>query len=356
MGDGGGGGDPGDNGQDKDTLLGAMLRISVTGETTYTIPPDNPYVGEAGAAEIWAIGLRNPWRFSFDRQNGDMYIGDVGQVAREEISYQAANTAGGLNFGWDCREGFIAYGGSQAAECSDPDVQATFVEPIADYVRSEGTTVTGGFVYRGSLYPLLHDRYFYADYDNGKIWSIYKTGPSSWSTPELELDSAYNISSFGEDEQGELYLTDYFAGKIFRLGEINGPGTNFSSSTKTAARPYTNPGEVLTYTILLNNTGAFTDGMIYLVDTIPAGLGYVPSSLNASQGTTDASTAPLLRWSGAATGTDIITITYLVTATGQISGVLTNQAVITGFSMNTITLTESVLVPQGQLYFPITFK
>jgi glucose/arabinose dehydrogenase len=216
MGDGGSGGDPLNHGQNRDTLLGAMLRIDVDSGTPYAIPSDNPYVGGDGADEIWAIGLRNPWRFSFDRETNDLYIGDVGQNLWEEISYQAAGTPGGLNFGWRCREGSHTYNSNPP--CDDPAYLATLTDPIAEYSHSEGRSVTGGFVYRGILYPALVGRYFFADYVEGKIWSLYKTtsDPDAWSTPELELDTGLSISGFGEDETGELYvigvLPDVFQG------------------------------------------------------------------------------------------------------------------------------------------------
>ena len=227
MGDGGGAGDPQNNGQDKNTLLGAMLRIDVdhtSGSLNYAIPADNPFVGQDGADEIWAIGLRNPWRFSFDRRTGDLYIGDVGQNKWEEINYQAAGTPGGLNFGWDCKEGTHAFN-SPSPLCGNPVAQADLVDPIAEYSHAEGFSVTGGFVYRGSSYSAMSGYYFYADYGTGKIWSLTKTGanPDTWSAPELELDTNFNISAFGEDESGELYVIDYSAETIYKLANAGDP-------------------------------------------------------------------------------------------------------------------------------------
>jgi glucose/arabinose dehydrogenase len=224
MGDGGGANDPGNNGQNKNTLLGAMLRIDIDNPTAgnnYGIPPDNPYVGVDGADEIWAIGLRNPWRFSFDRLTGDIYIGDVGQGAWEEIDFQAAGTPGGLNFGWDIREGFCPTG-QTTLPCSPAPPQ--FTDPIVAYGRTQGDrTVTGGFVYRGQLYGRMVGHYFYADYISGRIWSIEKTGPNSWTFPEEEANETFNISSFGEDEAGELYVVDYSGGRILQLIDATGP-------------------------------------------------------------------------------------------------------------------------------------
>jgi glucose/arabinose dehydrogenase len=219
MGDGGGVGDPADNGQNIDTLLGALLRLDVDTAEPYAIPAGNPFAGGPGADEIWAFGLRNPWRFSFDRVTGDLYIGDVGQSQWEEIDYQAAGAPGGVNFGWSCREGAHDY--DFTGDC----LTATLTDPIAEYGRAEGQAVSGGFVYRGSAYPALQGRYFYADYVQGKIWSLVKTGsdPDTWSLPELELDTSLNISSFGEDEAGELYVVDLAGGTVRRLADANAP-------------------------------------------------------------------------------------------------------------------------------------
>jgi glucose/arabinose dehydrogenase len=213
LGDGGGAGDPNENAQDITTLLGSILRLDVDGGMPYGIPADNPFVGITGRDEIWDYGLRNPWRFSFDRLNGDLYIGDVGQGAWEEIDYHGAGTPGGINFGWDCREGAHDY--EFTAECST----AVLVDPIAEYSHAEGRSVTGGFVYRGTAYPDLQGRYFFADFITGKIWSMSKTGsdPDTWSAPTLELDTALRISSLGEDEAGELYVVDFSGGTVRRL-------------------------------------------------------------------------------------------------------------------------------------------
>ncbi|MGD8791249.1 MAG: PQQ-dependent sugar dehydrogenase [Anaerolineae bacterium] len=223
MGDGGSGGDPLEHGQAITSLLGALLRLDVDGQAPYAIPPDNPFAGGPGLDEIWAIGLRNPWRFGFDRLTGDLYVGDVGQNLWEEIDYQAAGTPGGVNFGWDCREGSHNY--EFVGDC----LTANLTDPIAEYSHTEGQSVTGGFVYRGPAYPALQGRYFYADFSMGKIWSLYKTGsdPDTWSAPALELDTDLNLSAFGEDEAGELYVVDYGGGTIRRLADANAPPPPF---------------------------------------------------------------------------------------------------------------------------------
>jgi glucose/arabinose dehydrogenase len=238
MGDGGSGGDPQNYAQNTGSLLGKMLRIDVeSGRDSYTIPASNPYTGISGyREEIWAVGLRNPWRFSFDRDTGDLYIGDVGQNEWEEISYQAAGTAGGLNFGWRCKEGAHIFDVS-SAPCDDPSFLAELTDPVAEYGHDEGLSITGGGVYRGALYPGLTGRYFYADFVEGKVWSLYKTssGPDAWSSPELELDTDLSISAFGEDEAGEMYVVDWAGGTVRRLADAAGPSPSEESTSRDDA-------------------------------------------------------------------------------------------------------------------------
>jgi glucose/arabinose dehydrogenase len=221
FGDGGSGGDPHGNGQNNTTLLGALLRIGVGPGITYTIPADNPYVDRPGRDEIWTIGLRNPWRFSFDRQMGDLYIGDVGQDAWEEIDYLPAGTPGGVNLGWNCKEGTHTY--STAPPCDDPAWLATLTGPVIEYGHDQGSAVTGGYVYRGTDYFRLVGRYFYGDFGSGKIWSA---APFTGWTPELELDTGLSISSFGEDERGELYVVDFYGGTVRHLVDAQVPACN----------------------------------------------------------------------------------------------------------------------------------
>jgi glucose/arabinose dehydrogenase len=210
MGDGGGSGDPQNHGQRPETLLGAMLRIDVESGSplTYTIPVDNPFMADSvAAAEVWSYGLRNPWRFSFDRQTGDLYIADVGQGAWEEINVQSASSQGGENYGWNIMEGTHCY---NAATCD----QTGLTLPVWEYGRSEGQSITGGFVYRGSAQPSLQGIYFYGDYLSGRLWGLQQVH-GAWQN-QLFLETNKNISSFGEDETGELYLVDY-SGAIYRL-------------------------------------------------------------------------------------------------------------------------------------------
>jgi uncharacterized repeat protein (TIGR01451 family) len=352
-GDGGGSNDPGDNAQDTAELLGKILRIDINSGSPYTIPLGNPFAGKPGRDEIWAFGLRNPWRFSFDRANGDLYIGDVGQGVWEEIDYQAVGTPGGLNFGWDIREGPCPTG--QQQPCTAAPSQ--FTDPIAYYQQPSGgnAAVTGGFVYRGNIYPSLVGHYFYADYISGQIWAITKSG-SSWTTPQQVFDASFLISAFGEDEAGELYVVNYGSnGKIWR---IVGPDANLTTSVKSASPISADPGEAITYTIYLHNTGALTPTTAFLTDQIPAGLAYEPGTLAASFGTVDDSASPILKWQGSLASTPDITITYVVTATGLVTGNLTNTAVVTSAATQPVTLTHTIRVPKFTtiIYLPLFLK
>jgi glucose/arabinose dehydrogenase len=214
MGDGGGGGDPGNRAQDLGDLLGKMLRIDVDQGLPYVVPPTNPFVGMEGAKpEIWARGLRNPWRFSFDRASGDLFIGDVGQGSVEEIDFQPAASPGGENYGWRLMEGSSCF--DPPADCND----GTLTLPIIEYNHSGNKcSVTGGHRYRGSDLSLLDGTYFYADFCTGQIWGAIQGSDGEWVSTEI-LDTPYRISAFGEDESGELYIADYSNpdGTVFRL-------------------------------------------------------------------------------------------------------------------------------------------
>ena len=221
-GDGGGAGDVYRNGQNPKSLLGKMLRLDVTSDPSkpYQAPTDNPWVnqtwnGQTMAPEIWAVGLRNPWRFSFDRATGDLWIGDVGQNAYEEVDWVAAEQKGypngGLNFGWPIMEGVHCYGSS--AGCNRQGLAL----PVAEYDHDTGgCAVTGGYVYRGAAIPELEGVYFYGDYCSGYIWALRAAG-SGVQAPVRVFASDLNISSFGEDEAGELYVADLGKGTIFQL-------------------------------------------------------------------------------------------------------------------------------------------
>ena len=206
LGDGGAAGDPFGNGQSLNTLLGKVLRVDVDAGDPYAIPSDNPFANGGGQPEIWAYGLRNPWRISFDRATGDFFIGDVGQGVSEEIDFIPAGSPGGQNFGWDHREGAHDYAGGGPAG---------MIDPAAEYTHNEGgCSITGGYVYRGPSLPEWQGIYIYGDYCTGIVWGLIRSG-DSWQDPVL-FDTGCNISSFGEDEAGELYLADLNGG-VYRL-------------------------------------------------------------------------------------------------------------------------------------------
>ena len=210
MGDGGSGGDPQNNAQSPLSLLGKILRIDVeSGAPTYAVPASNPFVATAGyRPEIWALGLRNPWRFSFDRRTGDLYVADVGQNRYEEVDFQPAGDPGGENYGWRVMEGAHCYN-------PDPCSQSGLAQPVFEYDHSQGCSVTGGFVYRGTIYPRMQGIYFFSDYCSGRIWGLRRDG-SSWQSTLL-LTSSYTVTTFGEDEAGSVYLADYGRGDVYQL-------------------------------------------------------------------------------------------------------------------------------------------
>ncbi|NOY99981.1 MAG: glucose dehydrogenase [Chloroflexi bacterium] len=207
LGDGGSGGDPHGNGQSLDTMLGKMLRIDVDGGELYAVPADNPFVSGGGLPEIWAYGLRNPWRYTFDAATGDLYIGDVGQELWEEIDYLPAGTPGGVNFGWNYMEGTHVYAGQ-------PPAGMALVAPVMEYGHEQGCSVTGGVVYRGADLPEWQGVYLYADFCSRKIWGLLPVG-GVWQA-RLLFETRFTIAAFGQDERGEVYLADY-GGAIYRL-------------------------------------------------------------------------------------------------------------------------------------------
>jgi glucose/arabinose dehydrogenase len=210
LGDGGGGGDTYGNSQRPDALLAKMLRIDVDGGDPYAIPPDNPFVSTPGfRPEIWAWGLRNPWRYSFDRATGELYIADVGQNVYEEVDVQPPGQ-GGQNYGWNIMEGFHCF------RARDDCQQAGLTLPVVEYDHSLGCSVTGGYVYRGSLQPRLYGAYVYGDYCSGRIWAAWRGSDAVWHS-QLLAQSRAQISSFGEDESGELFLASLAEGTIYRL-------------------------------------------------------------------------------------------------------------------------------------------
>jgi hypothetical protein len=206
--------------------LGKILRIDVDGGVPYAIPADNPYVGIAGALdEIWASGLRNPWRFSFDRLTGDLFIGDVGQSSWEEVDFQPAGSAGGENYGWRLMEGNSCF--NPSTNCNN----GTLTLPILVYNHNVGCSVTGGYRYRGSNNPDLDGFYVYGDYCTGRIWGAKEDGVGGWTTTEL-IDTNFLISTFGEDESGEIYVAHFSSpdGAIYQIVQTNSAPSASASS------------------------------------------------------------------------------------------------------------------------------
>ena len=214
LGDGGSGGDPFGNGQDLGTPLGKILRIDVDGAAPFAVPPDNPFLGTPGAfPAVWAYGLRNPWRISFDRATGDLLIGDVGQDVLEEVDVGLASRGGGENYGWNVMEGSRCFGGP--GTCS----AAGLTLPVVEYSHGDGCSITGGYVYRGCRMPGYHGTYFYGDYCTALVRSFRLQNGAA--TDQRDWTSALShgvdsISSFGVDADGEIYIVDH-RGEVYRI-------------------------------------------------------------------------------------------------------------------------------------------
>jgi glucose/arabinose dehydrogenase len=209
VGDGGSAGDPQGNGQNPGTLLGSILRLAVNSGDPYTIPPDNPFGNGGGRPEVWAYGLRNPWRFSFDPASGDLYIGDVGQDRWEEVDFLPAGTPGGTNFGWNVREGLHPYTG---------DGRQGLVDPVAEYSHDSGCSITGGVVARDPDLPDWNGVYLYGDYCSGLIWGLVRNASGDWMNSIL-FETGFRVSSFGRDSAGSVYVLDLNGG-LYRLAAV----------------------------------------------------------------------------------------------------------------------------------------
>ncbi|MEM1411300.1 MAG: PQQ-dependent sugar dehydrogenase [Pseudomonadota bacterium] len=209
IGDGGGGGDPEEAGQDLEQLLGSVIRLDVDPTLDgYGVPADNPFVGQPGRDEIWAWGLRNPWRMAFDSLTGDLFIADVGQNDYEEVNVQGALAGGGQNYGWNLMEGF---------ECFTPNCDTTgLVLPVGGYDHDVGCSITGGVVYRGTAYPELFGRYLFGDFCTGRLWSLVRVD-GAWQQEQLD-DSSFSILTFGSGEDGSVYLSASGRG-VYRLSD-----------------------------------------------------------------------------------------------------------------------------------------
>ncbi len=280
MGDGGNGGDPLGNGQNRNVLLGKLLRVDVESKPgQVVIPLDNPFVAMANPlasrGEIWAWGLRNPWRFSFDRATGDLWIADVGQGAWEEVDFQPASSHGGENYGWNLMEGMHCF----LPGCS----KAGLTLPVLEYPHTVGCSITGGFVYRGSESPGLRGLYLYGDYCSGRIWSLERTG-LTWSN-RLLLESGLGITTFGQDESGESYVADANGSAVYRIQGNLSP--RVSSTGVVNAASYAAgvvPGSLAT---------VFAAGVLDTPGIVTASAIPLPVSLSGVSVTMDGITAPL---------------------------------------------------------------
>ncbi len=217
LGDGGSGGDPQNNGQKKNTFLGKMLRIDVDGGSPYAVPTSNPFLNDSNySPEIWALGLRNPWRFSFDRLTGDLWIGDVGQDSWEEVDFQPATSTGGENYGWRCYEGTHAYNTNGCQDASN------YVQPVAEYQNGGSEcSMTGGFVYRGNNHPMIYGHYLFTDYCSGKLWWLTPNASGGYDREQLADFVNNQMVSFGENQSGELFMLGNSNGLVYSLGAWN---------------------------------------------------------------------------------------------------------------------------------------
>jgi uncharacterized protein (TIGR03437 family) len=279
LGDGGSGGDPQGHGQNRNSLLGKILRLDVESEPgAVRIPPGNPFVNVSGARpEIWAFGLRNPWRFAFDRDTGDLWIADVGQNTYEEVNFQPASSRGGENYGWNRMEGAHCY----TANCNRQGLTL----PVAEYTHAQGgCSVTGGHVYRGRLSPGLRGIYLYGDLCSGRIWGIERQG-DGWAN-RLLLTSGFTITTFGQDEAGEVYVANANTGTIHRIEGSAAPRF-FAAGVVNAASfaAGLTPGSLATI---------FAAGLLDSPGTLSASEVPLPPSLGGIAVTIQGVTAPVL--------------------------------------------------------------
>jgi len=257
-GDGGSGGDPWNNAQNPQALLGKMLRIDIDNGDPYGIPTDNPFVNDDSVLdEIWATGLRNPWRYSFDKETGDLWIGDVGQGEKEEIDFQDADSPGGENYGWRCYEGTDQY---STDVCND-----NYVNPIFEVNHSGGfsgpCSITGGFVYRGTKHPSLYGKYICTDFCDGSFYYVEPNGTGGWASTELGILTGA-ISTFGEDAEGELYC-GYLYGTIYK---ISVEGSNSISNIPELEQFEVTPNPFLNELIIEINSHTSVDMKMELMD------------------------------------------------------------------------------------------
>jgi glucose/arabinose dehydrogenase len=257
-GDGGGGGDPDNNAQNLNKWLGKMLRIDVDSASPYAIPSSNPFFSNPSTTikkEIWAYGLRNPWHFSFDSLTYDLYIGDVGQGTQEEIDFQPSTSPGGENYGWRVMEGILCYDPSSGCDQSGKTL------PVAYYDHDQGCSVTGGYVYRGTTFTPLYGHYFFADFCSGNLFNLFRNSTPGWDPVQM-TETPYRITTFGEDEERELYIADYSDGTIYRIGYQTNPPATVTLKSNGAndgwvleSTPTSNQGGTLNATAPVINIG-----------------------------------------------------------------------------------------------------
>jgi glucose/arabinose dehydrogenase len=267
FGDGGSGGDPQDNGQNLQTWLGKILRVDINGDDfpsdpdrNYAVPPDNPFLGNPDALdEIWAYGVRNPWRCTFDRETGDFFIADVGQGNWEEINFQPAASPGAENYGWDVLEGMHCFENIPPGICEDFLAGGSTL-PVLEYSHTFGCSVTGGYRYRGQLYPQLDGIYFYSDLCSGTIWGAIQDQQGRWVNDGL-LESGLTVTTFGEDEEGEVYVADYSGGVLYQIAGTGPTPTTTPTPTATVTATPTatvSPSPTVTPTATATTTPAPT--------------------------------------------------------------------------------------------------
>ncbi len=341
LGDGGSRDDPNDRGQALDNMLGTILRIDVhsTGGAgacgtaeNYGIPADNPFVDVAGAcSEIWAYGLRNPWRVSFDRLTNDLFIADVGQDAREEINLQPHDSAGGENYGWRCYEGTLP------ANLNDCPPENTLTFPILEYPHPSGMSVTGGYVYRGSLYPNLYGAYFYGDFVTGAMWLARPSSDGNdvtWEASQIEEIPTLSISSFGQDNAGELYVVDFdwsSEGAVYRLLSTDTAVVDLRFEKR--GPNFALAGEPFTYTLEVENIGNTAVSNLVITDRVPLGATFIAANGTLENG--------VVRWeSPELLPNGLLTLTMSVSATQT---VVNDDYVLTADGLDPIPGTQAIL-------------
>ncbi|MBK5295149.1 MAG: PQQ-dependent sugar dehydrogenase [Acidobacteriia bacterium] len=332
FGDGGSGGDPQNNAQNNRSWLGKMLRIDVeSGQAPYRVPPDNPFAADPRyLPEIWATGLRNPWRFSFDRATGDLWIGDVGQNRAEEINYTPAGSRGGENYGWRLMEGLLCF----LSGCST----AGLVLPVLEYdTRNRGdVSVTGGYVYRGRQYPSLTGTYIYGDYNSGRIWGL--RNEAGQFRNRLLLESGLGLSTFGEDEAGELYLTDYRGGRVYRMEATQAPAERPAATAAANAASFES-GAVAGSAVTVFATGITAGAGITSAASIP-----LPRSLAGLVVSVNGRDAPLYAVANA-NGTEQVNIQIPWETTGERASII-----LTRESLSSVPLDVSLLAAQPGVF------